>query len=121
MKISKRDNLNRYYLFQKFGYGIFLHHIHHDEPPSFHTHPWDGISIIFGQYEEEKLYQKSKTIRFFNFIKANIPHRVTLPKGPVWTLFFHGKRYNQWKVFSKDGIVLDVEPWRDIEGRTNYS
>jgi len=121
MKISKRDCTDRYYLFQFWGFGIFLHHFHHDEPETFHTHPWNGISFIFGKYREQQLGKESKIVRFFNFIPAIVPHRVTLVDGPVWTLFFHGKRFNQWKVFYKDGKVLDTEPWRNIEGRTNYS
>jgi hypothetical protein len=122
MKVSKRDCTDRYYLLQIWGFGIFLHHFHHDEPPTFHTHPWNGISFIFGKYLEHHLEKEPKISRFFNYISATIPHRVTLINGkPVWTLFIHGKRFNQWKVFDKSGKVLDTEPWRDTEGRTNYS
>lgn len=122
MKISRRDNLDRHYLWQWFGLGLFAHHIHHDEDADiFHSHPWDGISLIFGSYTEERFGEPPRRRRFFNFIKAPRHHRVTLPNGPVWSLFLHFRRYNRWEVKHRDGRILDVEPWRDVGGRTSYS
>lgn len=120
IKVSRRDNVNRYYLIKFFGYGIFLHYIHHDEPESFHNHPWPGLSLILGSYKEEKLNERARVKWFFNWV-GKTPHRVTLPNGPVWTLFFHFKKNNQWKVFNKAGQILSEEPWKGIGGRTNYS
>lgn len=130
-KVSKRDNLNRYYIFKLFGFGLFIHRIHHDEEKDvFHNHPWNGISLIFGSYTEERFKKQrgtiniyklvKKTCRFFNIIKAEEHHRVELPKGPVWTIFLHGRRKNHWSVIDRAGNVLDVEPWRGIGGRTSY-
>lgn len=122
MKVSKRDNLDRYYLLQAFGFGIFLHHAHHDEKVDvYHSHPWNGFSFIFGSYLEEHRGKPKRLRRWFNTIKATRHHRVELPNGPVWTLFFHGRRYNRWEVVDKAGTVLAVEPWRDVGGRTNYA
>jgi hypothetical protein len=122
-KVSKRDNLDRYYLIKLFGYGVFLHKIHHDEPNSYHNHPWHGFSIVFGSYNEE--FQEagvSRIVRYFNKINAFKHHRVTLLNGKsVWTLFVHGKRCNKWNVIDKNGNILSEEPWRGIGGRTNYS
>lgn len=122
MKVSRRDNLDRHYLLQAFGLGIFLHRIHHDEEIDvFHSHPWDGISLILGSYLEERLGKAPRLRRWFNVVRASRHHRVTLPNGPVWTVFFHLRRYNKWEVKHRDGRVLDVEPWRDVGGRTSYA
>jgi hypothetical protein len=120
MKVSRRDNLDRYYLLKLFGYGIFFHHIHHDEDKDvFHNHPWNGISIIFGSYREERYMQGKKLRRFFNLIKATRFHRVEISK-PVWTLFIHGRKCNHWQVMNRAGKILDTEPWEGIGGRTSY-
>lgn len=120
MKISRRENLDRYYLLKLFGFAVFLHRIHHDEKPGiFHTHPWNGFSIIFGSYKEQYLTEEGVTRlftrRWFNVVKATIPHRVEVAQ-PVWTLFFHGRKCNSWQVIDKTGKVLATEPW---EGTNN--
>lgn len=120
IKISKRDNLDRYYLLQMFGFGLFLHKIHHDEDvDTFHNHPWNGVSFILGSYIEERFGCPKATRKFFNTIKAKRFHRVELKK-PVWTLFLHGRRCNKWQVIDRAGVVLDTEPWRDTTGRKSY-
>lgn len=122
MKVSKRDNLDRHYLLQAFGFGLFLHRMHHDEAANvFHSHPWDGVSLILGSYKEERYGEPSQIRRWFNVISGPRFHRVTLPSGPVWSLFFHFRRYNQWAVKHRDGRILDVEPWRAVGGRTSYA
>lgn len=121
IRVSRRDNLDRHYLFQGFGIGVFLHRIHHDEDVDvFHSHPWDGISLILGSYVEEVLGSSPRRRRFFNAIRAERFHRCTLSDGPVWTLFVHGRRRNEWAVKHRDGRVLDVAPWRGVGGRTSY-
>lgn len=119
MKVSRRDNLDRYYLFKWMGFGLFVHYVHDDEHDTFHNHPWPGVSIIFGAYREET-WKGSRIKWFFNLV-GRTPHRVTLPNGPVWTLFFHFRRNNRWRVYSRQGDILATEPWRDVGGRTNYS
>ena len=121
MKVSRRDNLDRYYLVQAFGYGIFLHRIHHDEGLSLHSHPWSWASLIFGSYVEERLGEAPRVRRGWNAMRAGVAHRVVIPNGPVWTLLVHGRRRVPWKVFDRGGHVLDVEPWRGVGGRTSYT
>lgn len=121
-RVSRRDTLSRYYLLQLFGFGVFLHRIHHDEDRDvFHNHPWDGISLIFGSYLEERLNCPPRTRRWWNWITAGRHHRVELPNGPVWTLFVHGRRYNTWEVIRRNGVLVEREPWRGIGGRTAYA
>ena len=120
IKISKRDNLDRYYLLKLFGYGIFLHHIHHSEEAGvYHSHPWNGVSIILGSYREQRLGEPLTSRMFLNLIKAKRFHRVEVDK-PVWSIFFHGRRCNQWQVCNESGEILSTEPWRGIGGKTSY-
>ena len=93
---------------------------HSEEKDIFHTHPWSGISFIFGSYSEEKLLLSSRKKQWFNWVKATVPHRVSLPDGPVWSLFIHGRRCNRWQVVHRDGHIIDTEPWRGVGGRTSY-
>lgn len=83
---------------------VKLHYIFNSDD-DFHTHPWNGLSIIFGSYKEELENEPIKTRRFFNWVYANRPHKVTIDK-PVWTLFIHGPRVNeQWQYGSQ------TKPW----------
>ena len=120
IKVSKRENCDRYYLFQAFGYGIFLHRIHTDETKDvFHTHPWNGISFIFGSYKEQEINGGSafepKKISFFNFVRAKTPHRIEVKDKPVWTLFIHGRKCNKWGVFDKNGKQTGSELWDGLD------
>jgi hypothetical protein len=122
VKVSRRDNLDRHYVLQWRGFGLFAHRIHHDEDADiFHSHPWNGFSIILGGYLEERFGERPAMRWLFNVIRGDVFHRVTLPRGPVWTIFVHGRRWNRWAVRHRDGRVLDVEPWRDVGGRTSYA
>jgi hypothetical protein len=123
MRVSRRDNLNRYYVWQGFGFGLFIHYIHHDEEPDvFHSHPWDGISFLFGSYLEERFGEAPILRRFLNVIHATRHHRVSLPNGPVWSVFVHGRRResHRWSVKNRAGVIFDIEPWRGVGGRRSY-
>jgi hypothetical protein len=122
VKISRRDNLDRYYLFQFLGFGVFLHRMHHDEERGiYHSHPWNGVSFILGSYLEERFGEEPKPRRLFNIIRATRFHRVSLPNGPVWSLFIHGRRCNRWAVKNAFGRILSIEPWRGVGGQTAYA
>jgi len=97
MKISRKTQLTRYYVFSSKWFGIKVHHIHGED--KWHTHPWNGFSIIFGRYEEDtgKGYRPRW---FFNWIGARRRHRV---RGNVWTIFINFRRTNdRWEW---DGVV----------------
>ena len=120
MKISRRDNLDRYYLLQLFGYGIFLHKMHHDEEKDiFHNHPWPWFSIILGKYKEQKAGQEIVIQRFINWNNSQTYHRVELFK-PTWSIFVHGKRNNKWSVIDSEYNVITTEPWRGVGGVASY-
>jgi hypothetical protein len=118
MKVSKGESLDRYYLFKLWGFGLFLHHIHHSDPAGlFHNHPWSGLSIIIGKYLETYPNFESKMKYFFNWIPATKYHRVCVDK-PTWTLFFHLPKSNKWSVVDSSGNKVDT-PWEgEGEGRS---
>lgn len=130
MKVSRRDTIDRYYLFSWRGWGLFLHRIKKNEPDTYHSHPWSWWSIIFGAYMDHRFdygpgtYSENRGRErwFFNSCPAGVPHRVTLHRGPVWTLCLHAPRIVKWAVYSEGGMKLEEEPWRGVEnpGRTSY-
>ncbi len=120
MKISRGDSLDRYYLLKLFGFGVFLHRIHHSDPPGlFHNHPWSGLSVIFGHYHEFTR-DTQVTRRWFNWIKATRHHRVELCHRPVWTLFIHGRKSNKWSIVDTAGNKVET-PWEGAEGHKSYT
>lgn len=120
-RVSKRDNNDRYYVAKLFGFALFIHRIHTDEEPDvFHSHPWSGISLILGSYVEERPGDRKRKRRWLHYLPARQHHRLELPNGPVWTLFLHFRRSNQWTVVDRRGETLAVEPWRAVGGVTSY-
>jgi len=123
MKVSRRDNLDRYYLVSWRGWALFAHHIHHDERPNvYHSHPWSWVSLILGCYNDHRIGAPPRRAWLFNWCKAGEPHRVTLPRGPVWSLCLHVPRSVRWAVFDAAGKILEIEPWRGVDHpeRTAY-
>lgn len=121
MKISRGDSLDRYYLLKFCGFGAFLHKIHHSDPEGvYHSHPWNGISFIFGRYWE--CYRDDPVIRrrcFFNIVRARRHHR-TIVNRPTWTLFIHGRKCNKWSIVDAAGREAS-EAWEGSEGHKSYS
>lgn len=120
-KVSERNTAKRYYVFSLFGFAIFIHRLYKDEEKGvYHNHPWSGISLILGSYLEQRFGEAPKLRRLFHFLPATTHHRLELPNGPVWTIFFHFRRSNKWTVINDNGDVLVEEPWRGIGGITSY-
>ena len=114
----------RFYLWRGKRWALFAHHIVKSDAPGFHTHPWDGISILFGTYVETRLKSGPKggsndasrrrlthARWLVNFIAADVPHRIDIER-PLWTLFLHFNRRNAWAIFDEHGNRLATEPWR---------
>jgi hypothetical protein len=119
MKISRGESLDRFYLFSLFGFGLFLHRIHHSDPMGvYHSHPWSGLSMFLGSYGECIKRPDGKVdfkIRYFwNWINAKQHHRVMILK-PMWTLFFHLPRSNDWSIIDEKGNKVEV-PWEGASG-----
>lgn len=126
--VSRRANVDRYYLLSTRWFGVFLHHIKADEKIGvYHTHPWSWFSIVLrGRYWDHRPGKNNeylKIVRRFNSCRAGDPHRVILPGDPVWTLCFRGPRRIKWQVQDGDGHVLETEPWTGTENpqRTEYA
>jgi len=114
MKVSRGEGLDRYYLLKLWGFGVFLHRIHHSDPDGvFHNHPWSGLSIIFGSYIEWLYVAPGLAVlrrrRWFNWVWAKRFHSVHI-RRPVWTLFFHLRKSNQWAVIDDEGRRVEA-PW----------
>src|SRR5262245_29578327 len=90
--------LTRFYLMPH----VKLHHIKQDDS-EYHSHPWNGVSFIFGSYleafEDLPSFQNIRIRRGFNKISAFRRHKVLLRidwskprqvdgefvRKPVWT------------------------------------
>lgn len=129
IKVSRGESLDRYYLFKFRGYGLFLHHIKDSDPLGrWHTHPWDGISYHLRGYAESQLFadqdgcihEQLSWRRWRNRVAATTPHRVITDK-PLWTLFFHWPKSNQWKIFDRRLNVIATEPWKGADGHKDYT
>ncbi len=87
--------LTRYYLLPR----MKLHRIHSSDK-DFHSHPWNGISLILGyywEYLEDEPLQPMRLRVLFNYVSATRRHKVHVTR-PVWTLFIHGRKINpNWK------------------------
>ena len=128
MKVSRGTSIDRFYLVKLFGFGVFVHRIHHSDPPThLHNHPWSGLSLIWGGYLEE-----TRTIgpdgvpqfdikikNFWNWVPAKRHHRVIVGR-PVWTLFIHGRKCNRWTVIDRKGAITAEAPWEGEKGFKDY-
>lgn len=97
---------------------IYLDHFHRgDDDPELHNHPWDrslSLILVNGYDEERRIGEK---VRPFVrrpgdvvSITADTFHRVDVPLGEAWTLFFTGKYVQTWHFWSRETGVLT--PWR---------
>lgn len=130
LRKSRGASIDRYYLVKLFGLGAFLHHIHDSDPEGlYHSHPWNGVSIIFGSYLEERrgpyhgkrfgcaVFRRRR--RWINFVSAKSHHRVIVSK-PVWTLFIHLRKSNKWSIIDESGSAVE-QPWEGSKGYKSYA
>ena len=92
--------LERYYLFKGFGRcALFLHVFFASDIDDVHDHPWPWFRIILSGWYREYHHDGSSTLcgpGNIIFRSARELHRVEIVKGPVITLFGHGKRTRRW-------------------------
>lgn len=109
---------------------IYLNHFwRSDEDQELHSHPWDrSVSLILvNGYEEERrglttLSQGTKKwgeVQRFDRrpgdvigIDAETFHRVELPRGEAWTLFFVGRFVDTWYFWDRTTGVQEM--WKDF-------
>jgi hypothetical protein len=94
----------RWYVLRTKWFGIKIHWIR-PEVDEWHTHPWNGFSIIFGSYQEQlKPDGPWYTRRFVNRVGVKRKHRT---KGNCLTIFIHGPRVNDGWYWGEENA-----PWR---------
>lgn len=120
--VSHKGVIDRHYILRTPWFGIKAHYIHGSDD-EWHTHPWNGFSFIFGEYDEwlehapvavpggdVRKHLPNLTLkhrrRWFNRIYAHKRHKVEIIK-PVWTIFIHGPRRNESWQYGET-----VAPWR---------
>ena len=107
---------------------IYLNHFwRSDADQELHSHPWDRSTslILVNGYEEER--REGSEIRRFDrrpgdvvTIDAETFHRVELPRGDAWTLFFVGRYVGTWYFWNRATGVQ--EQWEDfLRGRARRS
>jgi hypothetical protein len=123
VEVSRREVVDRYYLFKWRDWALFLHHIKRSDPPDvMHSHPWSWASLIMRGSYYDRRQETFRLVRWFNFCPAGTPHQVFLRSEDAWTLIVHGPKRCPWATFDLDGMLLEVEPWTGTEnaGRTSY-
>lgn len=122
IQVSRRETCDRYYVLPLFGFALFVHRLHRDEDKGiYHNHPWSGLSLILGRYLEQRHGEAPKMRWGFHWLPATKHHRIELPWGPVWTIFFHLRRFHKWTVINEAGETIATEPWRAIGGVQSYN
>jgi hypothetical protein len=104
-------------------FSVYLHYFHRgDEDHELHNHPWGwSFSIILTNgYLEERWTGREIVKRVLrpgslNILRFNDFHRVDLrdPSKGAWTLFFAGKRVQDWG-FWHPTIHTEYMPWREF-------
>lgn len=102
-------------------FSVYLHYFHRgDEDPELHNHPWGfSFSLILtnGYFEERwvgsKIVKRVLRPGSINILRSSDFHRVDLrdPNKGAWTLFFAGKRVQDWG-FWHPTIRTEYMPWR---------
>ena len=61
-------------------------------------------------------------IRWINArLKPNIPHRLELHEGPVWSLVFMGRKVREWGFQTEDGWVHHEDYLDKVYGKGNWA
>jgi hypothetical protein len=98
-------------------FNVYLHQfLHDDDDRALHDHPWlFNLSIMLrGAYIEHTFDgPKARRRGGFYFRWGRSPHRVVLPRGPVWTLFITGPVVRDWGFYCPQGW----RHWRDFTRR----
>jgi hypothetical protein len=110
--VDGRPYMNRHYLRRGYDWAVQFHHLLVDDPdPDLHDHPWDFVSsLLTGGYREHGA--DGSTIEYeapcVIARPAEVPHRLELLDGPMWTLVSCGPVRRGWGFHTAGGFV----PWR---------
>lgn len=97
---------------EPYRWSAFLHRIiRHDLDRHLHNHPWTwAVSLVLvGGYKEERLLKDGRVVTRLvkpwrlNFLGPGQYHRIVELQGDeVWTLFFGGRKINDWGFLVED-------------------
>lgn len=114
--IGPPDNpyMLRWVLWRWRGWQLALHKIlRSDDERALHDHVGDNLSIILWGHMLEvrdpawpRVHLGHFPFRFICWRRAELPHRLEVPWGPVWTLWLRGPHRRRWGFHCKQG-------WRD--------
>lgn len=131
--------MERYWLVQPsrwtFGLGVRVHHIlRSDLDRDMHTHPWWSISVILrGVYWEvmpapapdapgalvggyanlnEPFFCFQRKPGHITFRRRTARHKLMLFRGPVWSLFIHGRDHGAWGYHVPGVGLIDRRDYR---------
>lgn len=115
-RISDRVDRSSPYLdrFYFFGNGtsrwfLALHRIHKsDADAHLHTHPWPYLACQLSgvMYEVTPSGMYKRRPGYLRWRSKDSLHRLILPNGEVWSLFFGGPRSGSWG-FDVNGKIVD--------------
>lgn len=117
--VGPLDNplMTRFYVIPKNPvFNIYLHHIHRSDEGDLHDHRAANISVVLkGWYCEHRFATRPVEGAFYPSLKvlvvkrlrprfrwARTPHRLILPRGEVWSLFFKFPHTQNWSFYKKD-------------------
>jgi len=92
----------RWHLLRWRGWQLALHKIcRSDDDRALHDHVGDNITLVLRGVYLEVLHENQPRkyrggVTRFAFRKAETPHRIEVPFGPVWTLWLRWPPRRQW-------------------------
>lgn len=125
--IGPSDNpyMHRWHLLRCRGLQLSLHKIwRSDDDRALHDHSGDNVSVILkGAYLEVRDPDGPRSYcgipgRFIVFRRAETPHRLELPWGPVWTLWLRFPPRREWGFHCKGKGWIH---WRRFLAESDYS
>lgn len=99
-------------------FNIYLHKIlRDDDDRALHDHPWRSLSIILAGSYREVRENSDREYRSWSIIYrgAEYAHRLIVVDGPVWTLFFTGRKVRNWGFHCPRGWM----PWQQFVDHTD--
>ena len=118
---SKKGELHfkRFAIIETKLFSVYIHFIYKSDEDDIHNHPWDFISIPLKGFYYELLEDGKVLKNKFSIRKAKEYHKIlSIPREqelPIITLFFTGKKYNDWGYKLKDGSEITNSEYRKLK------
>jgi hypothetical protein len=118
--INDKVHLYRWTLLRCRWFQVVLHNVRSDDPPDLHDHAWWNVSIVLRGVLKETTYKPAPFLQLPAYCSrylrapcvrirsATELHRLSVVRGPVWTLFITGPVQRDWGYDTEAGWV----PWQ---------